>query len=64
MSDPSIETRILASGLPLSPDDRALLAVAVADVDRQSARLRGYALSVGEEPAVTFAVPSARPRSV
>jgi hypothetical protein len=55
MSDPTIAARILASGLSLTPSDHALLAVAIADVDRQSARLRGHTLSVGDEPSVVFA---------
>jgi hypothetical protein len=57
MSNPTIEARILASGLTLSPDDHARLAIAIADVDRQSARLRDHTLSVADEPAVIFAAP-------
>ncbi len=59
MPDPSFEARILASGFILSPDDRALLAIVIADVERQSARLREHPLAVDEEPAVIFSVPVA-----
>ena len=55
MSDPTIEARILASGLTLTPSDHALLTIAIADVDRQSARLRAHPLSVADEPSVVFA---------